>query len=62
MKGKCNCGTKASKEFLITNQKEKSAWTIKLCDKCSKNVRGDVNFQRIDSVEPIKYTSDQEYF
>lgn len=30
MKGKCNCGKKATTEYLVRGNKV--AWTIKLCD------------------------------
>ena len=30
MRGKCNCGKKATSEWLIRN--EGTAWTLKLCD------------------------------
>lgn len=30
MKGKCSCGKKATREYLIT--KDKTAWTIKVCE------------------------------
>jgi len=32
MRGKCNCGKKATGEYLIRDKK--SAWTIKCCDDC----------------------------
>jgi hypothetical protein len=32
MKGKCNCGKKATGEYLVQNKKE--THTIKLCDDC----------------------------
>ena len=32
MKGKCNCGKKATSEWMITNKK--TCWTMKYCDKC----------------------------
>lgn len=38
MKDRCNCGKKATSEFLI--RKKKVAWTIKVCDNCKpKNNR-----------------------
>ena len=33
MWGKCNCGKKATSEWLIQNKD--TAWTMKYCDKCS---------------------------
>jgi hypothetical protein len=33
VKGKCNCGKKATTEWLITDRKKKVAWTMKYCDK-----------------------------
>lgn len=33
MKGKCNCGKKATGEYLIINKNV--AWTMKWCDKCA---------------------------
>ena len=32
MKGKCNCGKKATSEWLIQNKG--TAWTMKYCDNC----------------------------
>lgn len=32
MLGKCNCGKKATSEWLIQNKG--TAWTMKHCDKC----------------------------
>jgi hypothetical protein len=32
MKGKCNCGKKATSEWLITNYG--AQWTMKYCDNC----------------------------
>jgi len=32
MHGKCNCGKKATSEWLI--QSKGTAWTMKYCDKC----------------------------
>ena len=37
MKGKCNCGRKATTEYLIRNKK--SAYTIKLCKNCKPKVK-----------------------
>jgi len=35
MKGKCNCGKKAIKEFLVRDFKDKTVWCIKLCENCT---------------------------
>jgi hypothetical protein len=32
MRGKCNCGVKATSEWLFQNRGV--AWTMKYCDKC----------------------------
>lgn len=45
MKGKCNCGKKATSEWLI--QDKSAAWTIKVCDKC-KPKRKQEGLQMID--------------
>jgi hypothetical protein len=37
MKGKCNCGKKATGEYLVRNKK--TAWTIKLCDDCKPKLK-----------------------
>ncbi len=46
-KGKCNCGKKAISEYLITNKKEKVAWTVKFCDKCKPKRDSEIIY-RID--------------
>ncbi len=33
-KAKCNCGAKATTEWLNRNFKEKVAWTLYFCDSC----------------------------
>lgn len=34
MKGKCNCGKKATAEYLIIDQKKNTARTMKFCSNC----------------------------
>ena len=34
MKGKCNCGKKAVAEYLITNHRSKTVWSMIYCDAC----------------------------
>jgi hypothetical protein len=33
VRGKCNCGKKATSEWLV--QDKKKAWTLFFCDKCA---------------------------
>lgn len=44
MRGKCNCGKKATSEWSITNYG--TTWTMKYCDKC-KPKYPDKNIQLI---------------
>ncbi len=34
MRGKCNCGKKATSEWLVANYRSKTCYTLKFCDKC----------------------------
>jgi hypothetical protein len=44
-KEKCNCGKKATSEYLIKDKK--AAWTVKFCNEC-KPKRDNKNIYRID--------------
>jgi len=39
VKGKCNCGKRATSEWLVSHKKTKRkpgvCWTLKFCDKCT---------------------------
>jgi hypothetical protein len=39
MKGKCDCGKKATGEYLIKDKK--TAWTMKWCDNCKPRFPND---------------------
>jgi hypothetical protein len=45
--GKCNCGKKATSEWLVRDTK--MAWTLKFCDKCEPK-RPQTKMHKIDGV------------
>lgn len=52
VKGKCNCGKKATTEWLVTQKKKKrerygTCWTLKFCESC-KPLYKQEGLQQID--------------
>ena len=45
MKGKCNCGKKATGEYLV--KKGNAAWTIKLCNNCKPHFSYNTKFMTL---------------